>query len=172
MFVLKNSKKMEEKVKVLFVCLGNICRSPAAEGVFREKAKIAGLESNFEIDSAGTAGYHIGESADRRMITHCNERGYDITPHRARKLSANDLKEYDIILAMDRSNYYNITSLDSDGTYREKIRMMTDFVTRWNVNEVPDPYYDGPEAFHHVIDLLEDGCDNLLNYLLNHYNPK
>lgn len=159
-------------MKVLFVCLGNICRSPAAEGVFREKVKIAGLESNFEIDSAGTAGYHIGESADRRMITHCNERGYDISPHRARKLSATDLGEYDIILAMDRSNYYNITSLDPGGEYREKIRMMTDFVTQWNVTEVSDPYYDGPEAFHHVIDLLEDGCDNLLNYLLNHYNSK
>ncbi len=159
-------------MKVLFVCLGNICRSPAAEGVFRKIVTEAGLEDNFEIDSAGTAGYHIGESADRRMINHCREGGYDISPHRARKLSLDDLKEYDIVLAMDRSNFFNINSLDPHRRYEDKIKMMTEFVKQQKVNEVPDPYYDGPEAFHHVIDLLEDGCNNLLKFLLTHYDSK
>lgn len=149
-------------MKVLFVCLGNICRSPAGEGVFRKKVQEAGLQDIIEIDSAGTAGYHIGESADRRMINHCRERGYDITPHRARQLSRSDLIEYDIILAMDKSNHRNILSLDPAGEYRKKIKMMTDYVKNEDVKEVPDPYYDGPPAFHYVIDLLEDGCTNLL----------
>ncbi len=154
-------------MKVLFVCLGNICRSPAGEGVFRKKLKEAGLEDNFEVDSAGTAGYHIGERADQRMITHCRERGYDITPHRARQLSKADLKEYDLLLAMDKSNYRNIVSLDPAGEYRHKVKMMTDFVSSKDVSEVPDPYYDGPEAFHFVIDLLEEGCDDLLNEIFS-----
>ncbi len=153
-------------MKILFVCLGNICRSPAGEGVFTKKIREAGLEDNFEVDSAGTAGYHIGETADKRMIKHCRERGYDISPHRARQLSKTDLKEYDLILAMDRSNYRNILSLDRSGEFTGKVRMMTDFVLSEKVTEVPDPYYDGPEAFHYVIDLLEEGSDNLLKEIL------
>lgn len=153
-------------MKILFVCLGNICRSPAGEGVFTKKLKEAGLEENFEVDSAGTVSYHIGDTADERMIKHCRERGYDITPHRARLLIKTDLKEYDLILAMDRSNYRNILALDRNGEYSHKVRMMTEFVRSERVAEVPDPYYDGPEAFHYVIDLLEEGSDNLLKEIL------
>lgn len=152
-------------MKVLFVCLGNICRSPAAEGIFRKKVIEHGLDENIEIDSAGTIGYHIGEMADSRMISHCRERGYDITPHRARQLSFKDLVEYDLILAMDRSNYANIQRLDSKKEFGDKIKMMTDFVKNMKASEVPDPYYGGPTEFHFVIDLLEDGSDNLIKYV-------
>lgn len=152
-------------MKVLFVCLGNICRSPAAEGIFRNKVSENGLSDNVEIDSAGTAGYHIGEMADSRMIKHCEERGYDITPHRARQLSHIDLVEYDLILAMDRSNYSNILRLDRRNEFSEKIKMMTDFGSSMMTTEVPDPYYDGPKEFHYVIDLLEDCSENLLKYV-------
>ena len=152
-------------MKVLFVCLGNICRSPAAEGIFRSKVLENGLGDNIEMDSAGTAGYHIGEMADSRMIKHCKERGYDITPHRARQLSQKDLVEYDLILAMDKSNYSNILRLDKNSEFGGKIKMMTDFVSSMRASEVPDPYYDGPKEFHFVIDLLEDGSNNLLKYV-------
>lgn len=143
--------------KVLFVCLGNICRSPAAEGVMRAMA--AGMP--VEIDSAGTAGYHIGELPDARMRSHAAKRGYPLT-HRARQFDAADFERFDLILAMDASNMRNLKALDRKNAFGGKLRMMTDYCTALSVTEVPDPYYGGPEGFEHVIDILEDACRGLL----------
>lgn len=147
--------------KILFVCLGNICRSPAAEGVMRKKA----ARLQMEIDSAGTAGYHIGELPDPRMRSHAVRRGY-ILNHHARQFDPDsDFEKFDLILAMDESNMGNLQRMDKKRKYTHKIRMMTDFNAAMKVSEVPDPYYDGPEGFEHVLDILEDGCDGLLKYV-------
>ncbi|MBI2427808.1 MAG: low molecular weight phosphotyrosine protein phosphatase [Ignavibacteriales bacterium] len=149
--------------KILFVCLGNICRSPAAEGVMRKKA--AGLP--IEIDSAGTAGYHIGELPDPRMRSHAAKRGYTLN-HHARKFDPDsDFEKFDLILAMDDSNMDDLQRMDKKKSYTHKLKMMTDFCTAKKVSEVPDPYYDGPEGFEHVLDILEDASDGLLQTLNN-----
>ncbi|MEW5799423.1 MAG: low molecular weight protein-tyrosine-phosphatase [Bacteroidota bacterium] len=147
--------------KILFVCLGNICRSPAAEGVLKKKA--SGLP--IEIDSAGTAGYHIGELPDPRMRSHAAKRGYTLNHHARQFDPDTDFKKFDLILAMDESNMSNLQRMDKKKQYSHKLKMMTDYSTAMNANEVPDPYYDGPEGFEHVLDILEDACDGLLREL-------
>jgi protein-tyrosine phosphatase len=148
-----------KKTKILFVCLGNICRSPAAEGVMKKIS--SGLP--IEIDSAGTAGYHAGQLPDSRMRSHAKKRGY-ILDSRARQFEGlPDFKKFDYIIPMDRSNMRDIQSLDPQKEFHQKIHLMTDFCTTMNVNEVPDPYYEGPEGFEHVLDILEDACNGLLN---------
>ncbi|MEW6062034.1 MAG: low molecular weight protein-tyrosine-phosphatase [Bacteroidota bacterium] len=149
--------------KILFVCLGNICRSPAAEGVMRKKTE----KLPIEIDSAGTADYHIGELPDPRMRSHASKRGYTLN-HRARQFDPeNDFDRFDLILAMDKSNWRELQRMDRKKQYIHKLKMMTDFCSKFNVDEVPDPYYDGPEAFEYVLDILEDACDGLLTHLKN-----
>lgn len=155
------SNSLLPKKKILFVCLGNICRSPAAEGVMRNKTD--GIP--VEIDSAGTAGYHIGELADTRMRSHASKRGYALT-HRARQFDPEkDFEYFDLIVAMDASNMRNLQSMDSKKQYGHKLKMMTEFSLKMNVKEVPDPYYDGPEGFEHVLDILDDACDGLLKHI-------
>ena len=152
--------------KILFVCLGNICRSPAAEGVMKNLA--GGLP--IEIDSAGTAGYHIGELPDSRMRSHARNRGYHLES-RARKFDEQkDFEKFDLIIPMDKSNLRDILALDPARKYRHKVKMMTDFCTALDVDEVPDPYYGGPEGFEYVLDILEDGCKGLLETL--RHEPK
>lgn len=149
--------------KILFVCLGNICRSPAAEGVMRKKAE--GLP--LEIDSAGTANYHIGELPDHRMRSHAAKRGYHLT-HRARQFNPDvDFEKFDLILAMDKDNMEDLQRMDRKKKYSHKLKMMTDFSTTMDIDEVPDPYYNGPEGFEYVLDILEDACDGLLTFLKN-----
>ena len=144
--------------KILFVCLGNICRSPAAEGVMKKLAE--GLP--IEIDSAGTAGYHIGELPDVRMRSHARKRGYDLTS-RARQFDpATDFEIFDRIIAMDESNVRDLQMMDVKKKYHHKLSLMTDYSHSMNVDEVPDPYYGGPEGFEHVLDILEDACAGLL----------
>lgn len=149
--------------KVLFVCLGNICRSPAAEGVFRHMVRAAGLESKIKIDSAGTGGWHEGDAPDGRMIRHAADRGYDIRDLEARQIRApEDLKEYDYILTMDESNLRNVRALDVKREYQDKIRPLVSFCKIHEVKEVPDPYYREADGFEYVLDLIEDACTELL----------
>jgi low molecular weight protein-tyrosine phosphatase len=149
------------KKNILFVCLGNICRSPAAEGIMKKKAD--GLP--IFVDSAGTAGYHVGDLPDPRMRSHARNRGY-ILDSRARRFNpATDFEKFDLIIAMDNENLLDLERMDKQHRYRNKLVMMTDYCTETDEKEVPDPYYDGPEGFEHVLDILEDGCDGLLSKL-------
>lgn len=144
---------------ILFICLGNICRSPAAEGVFRKMATEAGRSDEFTIDSAGTNGYHIGDLPDSRMRAAAASRGYHLDS-RARRIDHADFDKFDLIVTMDDSNYHHITTMHP-GIGAEVVRMC-DYCKKHQVNEVPDPYYGGEEGFHEVLDILEDACSNLL----------
>jgi len=150
-----------EPFRLLFVCLGNICRSPAADGVMRDVVEKAGLSARIEIDSAGTEGWHSGKLPDQRMRQVASTRGITLD-HRARQFKAVDLERFDLILAMDRDNERNIRALDRENRHAAKIRLFCDFCTDHAEREVPDPYYGGPEGFEHVLDLIEDGCEGLL----------
>lgn len=142
--------------------MGNICRSPAAEGIFKKYVDEAKLGGQISIDSAGTIGYHEGELPDARMRKHALNRGYYLDS-RARQFNPKkDFNEFDYIITMDNDNYLDITRLDHKGLYRNKIYKMADFISDKNVNEVPDPYYGGADGFEFVIDILEEGSKNLL----------
>ncbi|MBJ10134.1 MAG: protein-tyrosine-phosphatase [Flavobacteriales bacterium] len=138
-------------MKILMVCLGNICRSPMAEGIMR---KLGGKK--VEVDSAGTADYHIGFQPDKRMIATAIEHGVDISNLRARQFQSDDFDSFDLIFAMDSSNYQNIISLAKDDNDKQKVKMILD-----NSN-VPDPYYGGDEGFEHVYQLLHEACQKFL----------
>ncbi len=150
--------------KLLFVCLGNICRSPAAENIMNHLIEQEGLTEQFSCDSAGTGGWHVGALPDRRMRGAAKERGLDFVGS-ARQFEAIDLREFDLILAMDKDNYRNILALDPQGKYRDKVKMMCDYCQTHNDKEVPDPYYGGADGFNYVIDLLFDACSGLLKSL-------
>ncbi|MCC5842648.1 MAG: low molecular weight phosphotyrosine protein phosphatase [Verrucomicrobia bacterium] len=147
--------------KLLFVCLGNICRSPSAEAVFRAKVEDAGLGDAFEIDSAGTLAYHQGKPADARMLDHAAKRGYMLTSI-ARKVLLRDFDEFDLLIAMDDDNYRELRALAEDDASRAKVKRMMDYAPETGVTEVPDPYYGGAQGFERVLDLLETACDRLL----------
>lgn len=151
-------------VKLLFVCLGNICRSPSAEGIMNHLVQAAGLEKQITCDSAGTSGYHIGEPPDQRMTQAARRQGITLSGQSRRVVPA-DLDQFDLILAMDRANYRALLALDRTGQYRDKIRLMCDFCQQHSLTEVPDPYYGGTEGFDAVIDLLLDACQGLLQDL-------
>lgn len=154
--------------RVLFVCLGNICRSPAAEGVFLHQLAAAGLEDRFVVDSAGTGGWHVGKPADSRMRAAASRRGIHL-PSRARQLERADLTRFDHILTMDAANLAAVRSLAAalgDGAKLARIEPMVRHCRQHQVSEVPDPYYGGADGFEHVLDLLEDACDGLLANLL------
>ncbi len=147
------------KVAVLFVCMGNICRSPAAEGVFRRMVMDAGLQDQIEIDSAGTHGYHVGKPADERMRKAAATRGYQLDSI-ARQLVVEDFERFGLVITMDEDNYDRAMAL-RPGQGAQIVRMV-DYCEISDVDEVPDPYYGGEEGFHTVIDILEDACYNLL----------
>ena len=152
--------------RVLFVCLGNICRSPSAENIMNHLIQERGLDDYIECDSAGTSGYHVGAAPDRRMNA-AAERILKFTlKGRSRQFEASDLDEFDLILAMDRDNYDQICALDLSQKYRNKVRLMCDFCTNYDLKEVPDPYYGGADGFNVVIDLLMDACNGLLDRLI------
>lgn len=156
---------MKDK-KLLFVCLGNICRSPTAEAVAVHQLKQRGLHS-WLCDSAGTSGYHDGETADPRTIAHAEKRGYDVTSI-SRKVTPHDFKTFDWIFAMDRSNLENLKRICPE-EHLDKLVVITEFCKRYDVREVPDPYYSGPEIFECVIDILEDAVDGALDNILKSY---
>lgn len=148
---------------MLFVCLGNICRSPAAEGVMRSLVDESGVADQWEIDSAGTGNYHIGDLPDQRMRLHARRRGLDLN-HRCRQVREEDFEHFDLIIGMDAQNIVNLHRLAPTVDAERKIHAMADyFSTPKRIDYVPDPYYEGAEGFELVLDLLEDGCRNLLN---------
>lgn len=164
---LINSLKNKEKIKILFVCLGNICRSPAAEGVMKAITDGNG-DTRFTIDSAGTGRYHIGDLPDRRMRVHARRRGLELD-HRCRQVSASDFEEFDIIIGMDSSNIDDLRHLAPTVEAEKKIIAMGEFIDlgAGYYQYVPDPYYEGAEGFELVLDLLENGCGNLYDQLRN-----
>lgn len=156
----------EEKIKILFVCLGNICRSPAAQGVMERLVKERGVAERFEIDSAGLYGGHAGDLPDSRMRAHAHRRGLNLT-HRSRQVRESDFDRFDIIVAMDDSNYDRLRAMAPTPEDEKKVVRMADLFTQhpW-ADCVPDPYYDGAEGFENALDLIEDGCETLLQRLI------
>jgi low molecular weight protein-tyrosine phosphatase len=150
-------------VGVLFVCLGNICRSQACEGVMRRLVAERGLDGEVAVDSAGTGDYHLGELADPRMRAAAAERGYELT-HRARQVEPDDLDRFDLVLAMDRSNLRDLRRLAGDRT--DHVRLLSDFLPHGSLADVPDPYYGGAQGFESVLDLVEEACPRVLDHLL------
>ena len=148
-------------VRVLFVCLGNICRSPMAEGIFRKYVTDAGLASHIEIDSAGTHAFHIGAPPDGRAQSAAARRGVDISGLRGRQVGQEDLRHYDYVLAMDHENYAHLRALCPTG-YEHKIRLFLEYATRADDRAVPDPYYGADSGFDRVLDLIEDASEGLL----------
>jgi len=151
--------------KLLFVCLGNICRSPSAENIMNHLIEQAGLSKHIFCDSAGTSSYHVGSPPDRRMsAAAATKLGIELRG-RARQFQKSDFQDFDLILAMDQENYENILTLDQTKQYQHKVRLMCEFCSRHTLKEVPDPYYGGQEGFNQVIDLLIDACEGLLTYI-------
>jgi protein-tyrosine phosphatase len=150
--------------RLLFVCMGNICRSPAAEGVMKKMVDEAGRSADFVIDSAGTGGWHEGERADHRMRKHGASRGYDFTSI-ARQVRDSDFDDFDLILVMDRQNMQDIRPFNRDGKKLHKVKLFTEYAVNRTETHVPDPYYGGEEGFEHVLDILEDGCTELVRAL-------
>jgi protein-tyrosine phosphatase len=150
--------------KILFVCLGNICRSPAAEIIFRQKAADAGRADEFEIDSAGTIGYHQGAPPDPRMSEALVREGFTVSG-RSRQIRESDLEDFDLIVTMDETNLSDVRELDGSRKFHAKIRPFVSFCTRHEDKRVPDPYYGGKRGFDHVIELLKDGCEGILDEL-------
>ena len=154
------------KYGVLFVCLGNICRSPAAQAVMQRLVDERGLTERFFIDSAGIGGWHIGDLPDKRMRVHARPRGYELT-HRARRVRPVDFEDFDLIVGMDAANVDDLCSMAATVEQKDKVVMMGDYIRQYpNYDYVPDPYYEGSEGFELVLDLLEDSCDNLLNQII------
>ena len=150
--------------RILFICMGNICRSPAAEGIMRHKVQEQGLEHCFYIDSAGMHGWHEGELPDNRMRTHASRRGYTLTS-RSRPIKYDDFDRFDLIIGMDDNNIYDLKRMTPNRESQQKIRRMTDFCRIHKTDCVPDPYYGGSSGFELVLDLLEDACGGLLDRL-------
>lgn len=151
-----------EPTRVLFVCLGNICRSPIAEGVFRHKVSESGLDELFEIDSAGTGAWHAGEPPDRRMRQTARAHGISIDDLRARRVELEDMFRFDHILAMDRSNYDDLRTFDVPDAIRERVQLFRAFDPHPEDLNVPDPYYGGSRGFERVFDIVSRTCDVLL----------
>ena len=153
-----------ERVRILFVCMGNICRSPMVEGVFRHHVKQAGLDERIAIDSAGTHDYHIGEPPDPRAQRAAGRRGYDLSRLRGRQVSRADFGEFDYLLAMDRMNLRVLERL-CPSQHGHKLKLFMEFSNDAAPGEVPDPYYGGEQGFERVLDMAEDASQGLLEHL-------
>lgn len=150
--------------RILFVCTGNICRSPTAEGVARGLAEKQGVDEAFEFDSAATHGYHVGDSPDPRTVAAALRRGYDLAPLRARRVTEFDFIRFDHVIAMDRGHLEWLRRA-CPPLYHDKLGLLLEFSERFDADEVPDPYYGGAEGFEHVLDLVEDAVNQLLRTL-------
>ncbi|MBM6993327.1 MAG: low molecular weight phosphotyrosine protein phosphatase [Prevotella sp.] len=154
------------KIRILFICLGNICRSPAAHGVMQHLVDENGLTSQFEIDSAGVGNWHVGQLPDARMRQHGRARGYIFNHHARQFDAATDFQRFDYIVTMDEENYHNITSMAHTESERAQVIRMSQYLKAHpGATSVPDPYYGGDADFKLALDLIEDGCSNLLNAL-------
>jgi protein-tyrosine phosphatase len=151
-------------LRLLFVCMGNICRSPTAHGVMRHKVRLAGLERAVAVGSAGTHGWHEGNPPDERAMAHARRRGYDLADLRARPLRPADFEHADLLLVMDARNLDDARAIGA-AAHHGKLRLLTEFGLVHRAAEVPDPYYGGAAGFEHVLDLVEDACDGLLRHV-------
>lgn len=158
------------RVRILFVCMGNICRSPTAEGVFRHLLLSEGYEDLIDTDSAGTHGYHIGEPPDQRTRETALRRGIDLSTMRARRVAREDFDYFDYILAMDQGNYQALRAL-CPPVHRDKVKLFMDYAPELGIREVPDPYYGGPRGFEQVFDMVEAAAAGLLEDLRRHWRP-
>lgn len=165
-----NTEGMNQKItkenpfKICFVCLGNICRSPTAEGIFQHLVNERDLESYFYIDSAGTSAYHIGEPANSKSQWVANQKGIKLHS-KARRFERADLEEFDLVLAMDHENLKNIKHLNGNPEYTEKIKLLREFDPQSENKAVPDPYYGGMQGFQDVFQIVHRSCENLLEKL-------
>lgn len=150
--------------RVLFVCMGNICRSPTAHGVFEHMVNQAGLADRVQVDSAGTHSYHVGAPPDARSQAHALQRGYDLSSQQARQLSAQDFTNFDLVLVMDWDNLA-LAQERCPPEHQRKLRRLAEFFERHDSPVVPDPYQGGAQGFEHVLDLVEDGCAGLLRHV-------
>ena len=155
---------MAERVRLTFVCMGNICRSPTADGVMRHKVAERHWQHWIEVDSAGTHAHHVGEAPDRRSQQHAQRRGYDLSMLRARQLTPEDFEASDLVLVMDWDNLALAEQL-CPTAQRHKLKRLTEFCTRHDSPVVPDPYYGGTQGFEQVLDLVEDACEGLLTHI-------
>lgn len=159
----------KKKHSLLFICLGNICRSPAAEGVMKAKVHECGLDSEFFIDSAGIGDWHVGQLPDSRMRDRGARRGYRFDSH-ARQIRQSDFDDFDLLLVMDKANYKAVTAQASSEEARSKVRMLTDYLAEHSGTDVvPDPYYGDLSDFDYALDLIEDACEGLLGEIMGNY---
>ena len=155
----------QKKVSVVFVCMGNICRSPTAEGVFRDVVKQQNMSDVISIDSAGTHAYHIGESPDPRSQSTALSHGVNLSSQRARKVVWEDFDRFNYVIAMDRSNLENLKNLQQSGQ-SAKLHLFMEFANDWDNQEVPDPYYGGANGFDQVFDMVQSASEGLLEYIV------
>jgi protein-tyrosine phosphatase len=148
-------------VSVLFVCLGNICRSPIAQGIFEDLLRREGLDDEVIVDSAGTGAWHIGQPPDTRGQESAGKRGVDLSGQRARRITLEDCQRFDYVIAMDRDNYESVSALCRES--KAEVRLFLDYAPDLSAEEVPDPYYGGPDGFEHVLDLVEKAARGLLD---------
>lgn len=157
--------RVAKKTRVLFVCMGNICRSPTAEGLFLHLLRGRGRESDFEVDSAGTHNFHVGKRADPRTREAASRRGYEL-PSRARQfIFPEDFEAFDFIFVADDSNLRILQEWDEGSQFTEKLKKLSDFVSSEEVDEIPDPYYGGEEGFERILDLLEEATEHALDWI-------
>ncbi len=158
-----------EPIKVLFVCMGNICRSPSAEGVFRQLVENQSLDAIIETDSAGTHAYHVGETPDQRAQATAMSRDIDLSALRARKFLADDFNDFDYVIAMDKSNYRHMQAQDP-GDGKAQLSLFLDFAEQSEEEEVPDPYYGGNKGFELVFNMIQEASEGLLEHIRKQHN--
>jgi len=161
---------MPDPIRIQFVCLGNICRSPLAKVVFREKVEEAGLDDHFEVASSGTGDWHVGDPADDRMRQTAQRHGLSLADHRASQFRADDLEAYDHIFVMDKSNLNDVLHLDENDEHGGKVRLFREFDPEPEDYQVPDPYHGGRQGFENVYDIVDRTADMLLHRLVDEYD--